>query len=130
MVANYLTGTAFMLIVLLILFIKICNDMKQEKIKRMYQILDVVVALYVLLDAMFAASLLLRLQQILVLRLIVFLFFIVYVITPFVWQLFVRSYVEAPHGRLFRVLEKLPLILMLAMVFISLKNGYVWEISE
>ena len=63
MVANYLTGTAFMLIVLLILFIKICNDMKQEKIKRMYQILDVVVALYVLLDAMFAASLLLRLQQ-------------------------------------------------------------------
>jgi len=61
MVANYLTGTAFMLIVLLILFIKICNDMKQEKIKRMYQILDVVVALYVLLDAMFAASLLLRL---------------------------------------------------------------------
>lgn len=130
MVANYLTGTAFMLIVLLILFIKICNDMKQEKIKRMYQILDVVVALYVLLDAMFAASLLLRLQQILVLRLIVFLFFIVYVITPFVWQLFVRSYVEAPHGRLFRVLEKLPLILLLAMVFISLKNGYVWEISE
>lgn len=130
MVANYLTGTAFMLIVLLILFIKICNDMKQEKIKRMYQILDMVVALYVLLDAMFAASLLLRLQQILVLRLIVFLFFIVYVITPFVWQLFVRSYVEAPHGRLFRVLEKLPLILLLAMVFISLKNGYVWEISE
>lgn len=61
MVANYLTGTAFMLIVLLILFIKICNDMKQEKIKRMYQILDMVVALYVLLDAMFAASLLLRL---------------------------------------------------------------------
>ena len=61
MVANYLTGTAFMLIVLLILFIKICNDMKQEKIKRMYQILDVVVAWYVLLDAMFAASLLLRL---------------------------------------------------------------------
>ena len=61
MVANYLTGTAFMPIVLLILFIKICNDMKQEKIKRMYQILDVVVALYVLLDAMFAASLLLRL---------------------------------------------------------------------
>ena len=130
MVANYLTGTAFMLIVLLILFIKICNDMKQEKIKRMYQILDVVVALYVLLDAMFAASLLLRLQQILVLRLIVFLFFIVYVITPFVCQLFVRSYVEAPNGRLFRVLEKLPLILLLAMVFISLKNGYVWEISE
>ena len=130
MVANYLTGTAFMLIVLLILFIKICNDMNQEKIKRMYQILDVVAALYVLLDAMFAASLLLRQQQILVLRLIVFLFFIVYVITPFVWQLFVRSYMEAPHGRLFRVLEKLPLILLLAMVFISLKNGYVWEISE
>lgn len=130
MVANYLTGTAFMLIVLLILFIKICNDMKQEKIKRMYQILDVVVALYVLLDAMFAASLLLGLKQILVLRLIVFLFFIVYVITPFVWQLFVRSYVEAPHGRLFWILEKIPLILLLAMVFISLQNGYVWEISE
>ena len=130
MVANYLTGTAFMLIVLLILFIKICNDMKQEKIKRMYQILDVVVALYVLLDAMFAASFLLGLQQILVLRLIVFLFFIVYVITPFVWQLFVRSYVEAPHGRGFWILEKIPLILLLAMVFISLQNGYVWEINE
>ena len=130
MVANYLTGTAFMLIVLLILFIKICNDMKQEKIKRMYQILDVVVALYVLLDAMFAASFLVGLQQVLILRLIVFFFFVIYVITPFVWQLFVRSYVETPHGRLFRVLEKIPLILLLAMVFISLRNGYVWEISE
>ena len=31
MVANYLTSTVFMIIILLILFVKICNDMKQEK---------------------------------------------------------------------------------------------------
>lgn len=36
MVANYLTSTVFMIIILLILFVKICNDMKQEKMKRMY----------------------------------------------------------------------------------------------
>lgn len=130
MVANYLTSTAFMLIVLLILFIKICKDMKQEKIKQMYQILDAVVALYVLLDAGFAVSLLLGLKQLLVLRVIVFLFFLIYVITPFVWQLFVRSYVEVPHSRLFWILEKIPLIVLLVMVLFSLPTGYVWEISQ
>ena len=56
MVANYLTSTVFMIIILLILFVKICNDMKQEKMKRMYQVLDITVVLYVLLDAGFAVD--------------------------------------------------------------------------
>ena len=130
MVANYLTSTAFMLIVLLILFVKICNDMKEEKIKRMYQILDIVVALYVLLDACFATGFLSGHNRTLLFRLIVFLFFIVYVIAPFVWQLFVRSYVNVPHSRLFRTLEKIPLFILLGMVLISVPTGYVWQISD
>lgn len=130
MAANYLTSTAFMLIVLLILFIKISNDMKQEKIKRMYQILDIVVALYVLLDACFAVSFLVGQNKTSIFRVIVFLFFIIYVITPFVWQLFVRSYVNIPQGKLFRILEKVPLMVLFAMILFSVPTGYVWQISE
>ena len=96
----------------------------------MYQILDIVVALYVLLDAWFATSFLSGHNQTPLFRLIVFLFFIVYVITPFVWQMFVRSYVNVPHSRLFRILEKIPLFILLGMVLISVLTGYMWEISE
>ena len=130
MIANYLTSTVFMLIVLLILFVKICKDMKEEKIKRMYQLLDIVVALYVSLDAAFAVSFLAGQNRTFLFRVIVFLFFLVYVITPFVWHMFVRSYVEVPHSRLSRILEKVPLLLLLTMVIISLPTGYVWQISE
>ena len=130
MVANYLTSTAFMFIVLLILFVKISNDMKEEKIKRMYQILDIVVALYVLLDACFAVSFLMGQNRTALFKLIVFLFFVIYVVTPFVWQLFVHSYVNISHGKLFWILEKVPLIVLFAMILISILTGYVWKISE
>ena len=130
MVANYLTSTTFMIIVLLILFVKISNDMKQEKIKRMYQVLDITVTLYVLLDAAFATGFLMGRNQLPGFRVVVFLFFVVYVMTPYVWQLFVRSYMNIPRGKLFQVLEKVPLVLLLFMVFLSLYNGYVWWISD
>ena len=56
MAVNYLEGVAFMSVVLLILFIKVTEDLKQEKMKRMYQVLLIVVGLYVLLDAGFAVG--------------------------------------------------------------------------
>ena len=129
MVANYLTSTIFMFVVLLILFVKISNDMKEEKIKRMYQILDIVVALYVLLDACFAVSFLMGQNRTLLFKVIVFLFFVIYVITPFVWQMFVHSYIDISHGKLFQMLEKIPLAVLLLMILISIPTGYVWQIS-
>ena len=130
MVANYLTSTTFMTVVLLILLVKISNDMKQEKIKRMYQVLDITVTLYVLLDAAFATGFLMGRNQLSGFKLVIFLFFIVYVMTPYVWQLFVRSYIDVPRGKLFQVLEKVPLVLLFAMVVFSPYNGYVWSISD
>ena len=124
MVANYLTSTVFMIIILLILFVKICNDMKQEKMKRMYQVLDITVVLYVLLDAGFAVDFLEGRNQEPGFQIVIFLFFLVYVITPFIWQLFVRSYTNVPHGRWFQIVEKLPLIILLVMVVMSPDNGY------
>ncbi len=129
MVANYLTSTVFMTIVLLILFVKIRNDTRQEKIKRMYAFLDITVALYVLLDAGFATGFLLERNHEPGFRVIIFLFFIVYVITPYVWQLFVKSYVDVPHGPIYQILEKVPLVILLCMVFLSVSTGYVWEIT-
>ena len=130
MVANYLTSTVFMIIILLILFVKICNDMKQEKMKRMYQVLDITVVLYVLLDAGFAVDFLEGRNQEPGFQIVIFLFFLVYVITPFIWQLFVRSYTNVPHGRWFQIVEKLPLIILLVMVVMSPDNGYVWYITD
>ncbi|MEI3522417.1 MAG: ATP-binding protein [Anaerosacchariphilus sp.] len=130
MVANYLTSTVFMIIILLILFVKICNDMKQEKMKRMYQVLDITVVLYVLLDAGFAVGFLEGRNQEPWFQIVIFLFFLVYVITPFIWQLFVSSYINVPHGRWFQIVEKLPLIILLVMVVMSPDNGYVWYITD
>ncbi len=130
MVANYLTSTVFMIIILLILFVKICNDMKQEKMKRMYQVLDITVVLYVLLDAGFATGFLAGRNQEPGFQIVIFLFFLIYVITPFIWQLFVCSYINVPHGRWFQIVEKLPLIILLVMVVMSPDNGYVWYITD
>lgn len=130
MVANYLTSTGFMLVVLLILFFKISKDMKQEKVKRMYQILDITVALYVLLDAGFAVGFMTGQTKSPSFQAIIFLFFIVYVTTPFVWQLFVHSYVNVPHHRWYRILEKVPLVVLLSMILFSLPTGYVWQITD
>ncbi len=130
MVANYLTSTVFMIIILLILFVKICNDMKQEKMKRMYQVLDITVVLYVLLDAGFATGFLEGRNQEPGFQIVIFLFFLIYVITPFIWQLFVCSYINVPHGRWFQIVEKLPLIILLVMVVMSPDNGYVWYITD
>lgn len=130
MAINYLAGVAFMSIVLVILFVKITEDLKQEKMKHMYQVLLIVVGMYVLLDAGFAVGFLSGKSQAPGFQMVIFLFFIVYVITPFVWLLFVRSYVKISHNRLFRILEKIPLLILLAMVFISMPTGYVWYISK
>ena len=130
MAVNYLAGMAFMSIVLLILFIKVTEDLKQEKMKRMYQVLLIVVGLYVLLDAGFAVGFLTGENQVPGFQIVIFLFFVIYVITPYVWLLFVRSYVRIPHNRIFRVMEKIPLMILLSMVIISVPTGYVWYISK
>ena len=130
MAINYLVGVAFMSSVLLILFIKITEDLKQEKLKRMYQALLIVVGLYVLLDAGFAVGFLTGESQAPGFRIVIFLFFIIYVITPYVWLLFVRSYIKIKHSRIFRIVEKIPLLVLIAMVIISVPTGYVWYISE
>lgn len=130
MAVNYLTGSTFMTIVLVILFVKISNDMKQEKTKRMYQILLVTVGLYVVLDAGFAVGFMSEKNRMAGFKLVVFLFFAVYVCTPFVWQLFVRSYVRTVHAKAFQILEKIPLVILLCMVVISVPTGYVWSITE
>ena len=129
MAVNYLAGVAFMSIVLLILFIKVTEDLKQEKMKRMYQVLLIVVGLYVLLDAGFAVGFLTGENQVPGFQTVIFLFFIVYVITPYVWLLFVRSYVSIPHNQIFRIVEKIPLVILISMVIISVPTGYVWYIS-
>lgn len=130
MAINYLTGVAFMSIVLLILFIKITIDLKQEKMKRMYQMLLFVVGLYVLLDAGFAVGFMTGKNQFPGFQIVIFLFYIVYVITPFVWLLFVRSYVRISYRRIFRILEKIPLLILIVMVIVSVPTGYVWYISK
>lgn len=92
--------------------------------------LDITVVLYVLLDAGFAVGFLEGRNQEPWFQIVIFLFFLVYVITPFIWQLFVSSYINVPHGRWFQIVEKLPLIILLVMVVMSPDNGYVWYITD
>ena len=57
---------------------------------------------------------------------VVFLFYIVYVIMPYIWHLFMESYMGITCRRSVRIAEAIPLMALLGMVIASVSTGIVW----
>ena len=58
-------------------------------------------------------------------RLIVFLFYIVYITMPYMWHRFMKHYIGNVHGSIWNRLEILPFLGLLVMVFAPMQTGFL-----
>ena len=63
-------------------------------------------------------------------KLVVFFFYLVYVIMPYVWHLFMQSYMGINRSKKQRFAEMIPFILLVLMVLLSVPTGIVWRFSR
>ena len=61
---------------------------------------------------------------------VVFVFYTVYVLLPFIWHVFVRNFVNLTFSRTIRTLECVPLIILLALVLCTPFTGALWSIGD
>lgn len=87
------------------------------------------VELYVLMDALFMKELLGKSGNLLQFKMVVFFFYLVYVIMPYVWHLFMQSYMGINRSKKQRFAEMIPFILLVLMVLLSVPTGIVWRFS-
>ena len=129
MTVNYLMSSGFMLIVLLIFAKKTSSGIRQRQSRHLCLLLIGAVAAYVLMDACFVVYFA-KPCNITVYRAIVFVFYVVYVTTPFIWHTFVRNFVGCTLGKNIRRLEYIPLAVMLGMMLYTIPTGVLWSISD
>ena len=115
----YLSNTIFMMIILTIIFLRIRYYITWSPSKKYTMIFIGMVELYVLMDALFMKELLGKSGNFLQFKLVVFFFYLVYVIMPYVWHLFMQSYMGINRSKKQRFAEMIPFILLVLMVHFS-----------
>ena len=126
----YLSNAIFMMIILTIIFLRIRYYITWSPSKKYTMIFIGMVELYVLMDALFMKELLGKSGNLLQFKLVVFFFYLVYVIMPYVWHLFMQSYMGINRSKKQRFAEMIPFILLILMVLLSVPTGIVWRFSR
>ena len=126
----YLSNAIFMMIILTIIFLRIRYYITWSPSKKYTMIFIGMVELYVLMDALFMKELLGKSGNLLQFKLVVFFFYLVYVIMPYVWHLFMQSYMGINRSKKQRFAEMIPFILLVLMVLLSVPTGIVWRFSR
>ena len=106
----YLSNAIFMMIILTIIFLRIRYYITWSPSKKYTMIFIGMVELYVLMDALFMKELLGKSGNLLQFKLVVFFFYLVYVIMPYVWHLFMQSYMGINRSKKQRFAEMIPFI--------------------
>ena len=101
----YLSNAIFMMIILTIIFLRIRYYITWSQSKKYTMIFIGMVELYVLMDALFMKELLGKSGNLLQFKLVVFFFYLVYVIMPYVWHLFMQSYMGINRSKKQRFAE-------------------------
>ena len=130
MTGNYLLSSMFMLIVLSILGRKARAGFHPSKSRRLYLWLVGTVMFYIVMDAVFVVCFLAGERIGGFFKVAAFAFFISYVLTPFIWHSFVRNFVGCTLGKRIRILECIPVLILLGMVAATPFNGALWTIRN
>ncbi len=129
-IGNYLTSTFFMLIILLILFIRSSTLSRQSQSRLRCRSLILMTMCYVLLDGLFITCDLTDSCPNWLFGTVVFVFYIAYVMLPFIWQRFVRNFVNLEFHSFTHKLEYVPVIVLLGLVILSPFTGVLWSIGD
>lgn len=126
----YLISSVFMIMILTVLLVKSCKDDGLKQTGKTCIALVTTVELYVFLDAAFVVCMFRTTAPLLLYRLIVFLFYIVYITMSYMWHRFMKHYIGSVHGSIWNRLEILPFLGLLVMVFASVPTGFLWRIDN
>lgn len=128
MIGLYLGSSCFMIILLTILMMRIGYHIERSQSKTYALVFVGMVELYVLMDALFVVWFLDESRRVSIFKTVVFVFYLVYVIMPYVWHKFMQSYMGIQCGKSRKLLEAVPLIILLGMVICSVPTGIIWKI--
>ena len=128
MIGLYLGSSCFMIILLTILMMRIGYHIERSQSKTYALVFVGMVELYVLMDALFVVCFLDESRRVSIFKTVVFVFYLVYVIMPYVWHKFMQSYMGIQCGKSRKLLEAVPLIILLGMVICSVPTGIIWKI--
>ena len=129
MTGIYVSSSCFIVIMLAILITRIWGYIEWNQSK-WYAIAFVgMVGVYIMLDALFVRCFLMEGGSVTGFRAVVFLFYLVYVILPYMWHLFMQSYMGIRRRKGIQILEAIPVAVLLILVVVSAFTGIVWKIT-
>ena len=126
----YLGISGFLLMVLTLFLIKIGTSIERSISKTYAIIFTTAVELYVALDALFVKCFFTEGGSVRAFRIIAFAFLLMYVIMPYTWHLFIQSYMGVQRRICIRILEAVPMMLLVVLVIVSVFNGMLWSIDD
>ena len=126
----YFWISGFLLIVLTLFLIKIGTSIERSISKTSALVFTAAVELYVALDALFVKCFFTEGGSVRAFRIIAFAFLLMYVIMPYIWHLFMQSYMGVQHGIRTRIVEAVPMMLLIVLVIASVFHGTLWSIDD
>ena len=129
MSSSYMMNMFFMLVILFILGKQTLPGIEQSKGRKRYLMLCMATACYIIMDCIFIEFYLTNPSSVFF-RVVVFLFYLSFVILPYIWHVFVRSYVMVGYSDFVRKLELIPLLVLLAMIVVNPFTGILWSFDE
>ena len=130
MSAIYFSTSIFMIILLTILFLRIWSYIDSCQSKNYALAFIFVVILYIFMDALFVKCFLIKTRNVQTFKNIVFLFYLVYVTVPYVWHLFMQSYMGIRRKKSTLLIEAVPYLILLSLVLFSTSNNILWHIRH
>lgn len=130
MFENYILSSCFMVIVLALLAQKVIRSFQPSRNRNMCMLLILTVLVYVVMDGMFAACFLFENVNTVFFNIIVFLFFIAYVLMPYVWHVFIRNFVGCAVKKRLQIMEAVPVMILLFMIVLNPFTGILWHIDS
>ena len=128
MTIQYLISSCFMLAILIIFVKKGGSDIRHPRSRRIYLWLLAFIIAYVIIDAFFLLFYISP-SNVTGYRIITFVFYIIYVLMPFVWHIFVRNFVGGSYPKIIQRLEYIPLLLLFGMILYNIPSRTLWYIT-
>lgn len=130
MSAIYFSISIFMIVLLAILFVRVWSYIDACQSKNYALAFIFMVGLYIFMDALFVRCFLHKSPNVRTFKNTVFLFYLVYVTVPYVWHLFMQSYMGIRRKRILLFAEAIPYLILLSLVLLSSSNHILWYIRH
>ena len=127
---TYIINTISQLIILLIILARTAfMTSLQPTVLRRCRNLICMTGLYIIADAAFICVFLSEKPQVFLFKLISFFFSVTYVLLPFFWQRFTRSFVGDTFFAITHKLEYIPVVILMALVISTPFTGALWSVT-